>query len=498
MADISIDASVDVGDHSRLSLWAHTQTDQAEQHRRIMRLLSGEVLSREMSAAEIATELTAGGFPIKEEEVEARCAQLRVWGNVIPSVRSYRVATVAEWRKAKARYQASKLGARVAVQIDGIVTATDGAKEVARELMGVIAEQLDRVLAEITGPGAPDALASAVTTTFNAHREFRDSLRDFNNYLSGILSRYDIVGDEYLALKATLMRYVDMLGTDVRQHAPRIANLLTQLEPHFLEIIATLATWQTLTADDTELAQGRTEADWVWLAEWYAEGGVTSGPAAFRTATELALGQLLVNAKRILNDAGSGLSRRDDLLRLAKVLSTASDQEGHRLFANAFGVYSWRHLLLGDDENIQPSSNTSWWNAPNVDVPVTLRERGDRSARGRTAAVRDATMETELAYRAALAKMEERKLAAQELITAGALDNGVRLSVGAQELLQGQLTLIDQDTNTAENPESGFRLTREPISGTSTILFEEGKFTAYGYRLVITQVEGAAREEVAG
>ena len=487
----------DSGDLSRLSLYAHLHTEQTEQHRRIMRLLSGDILTREMSAAEIASELTASGFPITEDEVEARCTQLKGWGNVIPSVRNYRVTTIAELRRTKSRYQASKLGARVTAQSDAIVNATDGAKEVARELMGVIAEQLSRLLEESAGSNNPDLIAAAVTTTFNSHREFRDSLRDFTAYLAGILSRYDIVGDEYLALKTTLMRYIDILGTDVRQHAPRISALLARLQPRIPGIVETLSRWQTLTAEDTELGQGRTESDWAWLGEWYAADGDTSGPVAFRAATEQALGQLLVNAKRIVMDAGSGHSRRDDLLRLAKRFHGAEDEEAHRLFANAFGVYSWRHLLLGDDENIQPSANTSWWNAPNVDVPVTLRERGDRSARGRTATVRDPVLETQLAYRDAVVHMRRRKLAAEELIAAGTLD-GVRLSAGAQELLHAQLTLLDQTTDTSENREAGFLLRREPIVGVSTIHFDEGVFTVHGHRLTVTSTERQLRTEAAG
>ncbi|TFD49618.1 DUF2397 family protein [Cryobacterium frigoriphilum] len=479
---------------SRLSLYAHLHTEQTEQHRRIMRLLSGEILTREMSAAEIASELVASGFPITEDEVESRCTQLKGWGNVIPSIRNYRVTTIAELRRAKSRYQASKLGARVTSQSDDIVNATDGAKEVARELMGVIAEQLTRILEEITGGNNPDLIAAAVTTTFNSHREFRDSLRDFTAYLAGILSRYDIVGDEYLALKATLMRYIDILGTDVRQHAPRISALLTHLEPHFPGIINTLAVWQTLTVEGTELSQGRTASDWAWLGDWYAADGHASGPVAFRAATEQALGQLLVNAKRIVTDAGSGHSRRNDLLRLAKRFNIAEDEEAHRLFANSFGVYSWRHLLLGDDEKIQPSANTSWWNAPNVEVPISLRERGDRSARGRTATVRDAILETQLAHKDAIIQMQRRQLATVELIEAGTLD-GVRLSAAAQELLHAQLTLIDQSTDISENLEAGFRLHREPIIGVSTILFDEGVFTVHGHRLTVTSIQSQVRKE---
>ena len=485
-------------DPARLNLYSYLTAGQSEQHVRIMRVLAGEVLTRQMSAAEISAKLSSDGYTVNEEDVEARCKQLVDWGNIIPSVRNYRVATIAELRRTKSRYQASKLGVRIASDVDEILGADDGAKEVARELLDVIAEQLGRVLAELKSDRKPDAdaVASAVSTAFNNHQVFAGSLRDFNAYLGGVLARYDIVGEDFTVLKTTLMMYIDILRTDVRRHGPKIHDLLTQLEPHYRQVTDILASWQTLTLVGAERGQGRAESDWERLTSWYAESGENSGPWQFRTATEQALGQLLVNAKRILTDAGSGYSRRDDLIRLAGMFAVTDDGDAHRLFANTFGVYSWRHLLLGDSESVQPSANTSWWNAPQVDVPVTLRERGDRTARGRTSPVPDSTLETRLAYDAAARQVEIRRLAVTELLAAGTLD-GVKLSPVAQELLQDQITKMAGESGalSSDNRESGFTLRREPITGTSSVQFDGGMFTVYGFRYHATPIEEAVAEQ---
>ncbi|MET7464950.1 DUF2397 family protein [Nonomuraea sp. NPDC005501] len=49
-------------------------------------------------------------------------------------------------------------------------------------------------------------------------------------------------------------------------------------------------------------------------------------------------------------------------------------------------AYPSRHLLMGPDEtSARATPSTSWWEADPVEVPISLRLRGDRTARGRTA-----------------------------------------------------------------------------------------------------------------
>src|SRR6266705_3881403 len=49
-----------------------------------------------------------------------------------------------------------------------------------------------------------------------------------------------------------------------------------------------------------------------------------------------------------------------------------------------------RHLLIGPEEpDLSAGPGTSWWDCAPVDVPVSLRERGDRAARGRSSRVPD-------------------------------------------------------------------------------------------------------------
>jgi len=483
---------------SRRDLYRYLTFDHAPVYIRIMRVLGGEVLSREMSSAEIVSTLAD---EIDEEFVEARMAQLAAWGNVIPGVRNQRVTTVAELLRAKGRYQASKLGARVAREADDIIRAADGAREVARELLGVIVDQLVQLLTLLESDDSPEpgAVAASATSVFTNHQAFHGSLRDFYGYLNPVLSRYDLVGEEYQALKTVLIGYIDLIGAEDRRHSPRIFDTLTALEPRFDQIVELLADWQTLTDDNTERAPGRTRDEWENLVRWYNIDSDGSGRASLRLATDQALKQLLVNAKRIISNSGSGVSRRGDLIRLAGRFSSIEADEGHRLFADNFGMYPWRHLLLGDSEAAQPIASTSWWNAPPVDVPVSLRERGDRSARGRTSPIPDTTVFDEICLCEAQEEEARRQLGATELVAAGTLD-GVKLSAAAEELFLNEVSRMSVSSEPdaiSENLEAGFLLRREPIVGSSTVILSGGILTidACRYHVASLTVVQADAEE---
>src|SRR5207237_3677188 len=106
----------------------------------------------DLSAAEVATQLAERGLAIGRDVAEARCRQLVAWGNLVPAVRDARVSTVAEYIRSRSRYQVSKLGGRLHREAVAILHASDGAREVARELLGQIVQSLERILQMLDRP----------------------------------------------------------------------------------------------------------------------------------------------------------------------------------------------------------------------------------------------------------------------------------------------------------------------------------------------------------
>ena len=339
-------------DGSRHALFRYLTADEAADYLAIMDLFSATLLT-DLSAAEVTTQLAERGRSADRDLVEARCRQLVAWGNLVPSLRDAKVSTVAEYIRSRSRYQVSKLGGRLHREAVAILHASDGAREVARELLGQIVQSLDRILAMLAGHEIDaDALAGEVTTVFGNQRLFTDSVRDFYAYLAGILSRYDLGGEEYAQFKELLLVYIDLITADVNRHAPAVAHriglVLTLIDP-LLEALARLPGLTLPDGTPVERAQGRTRIDWEELAYWYDAHGA-SGPEQLRAAAGQALGQLITNAKRLLDSSGTGFSRRADFLRLARWFSAADDEGAHRLYAATFGAYPSRHLLFGPDE----------------------------------------------------------------------------------------------------------------------------------------------------
>jgi len=473
----------------RLTLYRYVTAENAAEYLQLMRLFT-ETLLTDLSAAEAHEALlrTVPGIALSVDDIEHRCRQLVTWGNLVPSVRDARVATVSEWLRSRSRYQASKLGGRVHRQVDDVLRASDGAREIARELLGGTVQTLERILAHLDSkPVDGDALASDVTTVFNNQRLFAESATDFYAFVQGRISRYDLGGPEYAAFKTMLLTYVDLISADVARHAPAVAALLEQIEERLDVVLTTLDALPGLPGDEqTERSPGRTRADWEELTAWYTGRRGRSGPTQLRAAADQALGQLIANAKRMLAAAGTGVSRRADLLRLAVWFDEADTATAHRIFDAAFGAYPARHLLGGPDEDSgRAGATTSWWDSDPVDVPLSLRERGDRTARGRTSRVPDPGLDRERLLAEAQAEADHKRAAAAELAAAGSL-NGAHLSPAARELLLDRLAdliAIDQvlvGPATSTDTDVDLIITATPVAGTKTVVHcSDGDLTVH-------------------
>ena len=470
-----------LADRSRHGLFRYLTADESADYLAIMDLFSATLLT-DLSAAEVAAELAERGLAVDRDIAETRCRQLVAWGNLVPSLRDARVSTVAEYIRSRSRYQVSKLGGRLHREAVAILHASDGAREVARELLGQIVQSLDRILAMLDRNQIDaDALAGEVTTVFGNQRVFTESVRDFYAYLAGILSRYDLGGEEYAQFKELLLVYIDLITADVNRHAPAVAHRIGSVLELIDPLLDALTQLPSLTLPDgtpVERSQGRTRSDWERLASWYDASYGASGPEQLRAAAGQALGQLITNAKRLLDSSGTGFSRRADFLRLARWFSTADDDGAHRLYAAAFGAYPSRHLLFGPDEpDPRVGPTTSWWDSDPVHVPLSLRERGDRARRGRSSRVPDPTADRLRLTADARHEAEQRQDAAAELALTGSLD-GATISPAARDLLLDLVAdLLARHRDETDDHEVSLRLRAVP--GPDTVVTSSDGTTTF-------------------
>ncbi|MDN5794873.1 MAG: DUF2397 domain-containing protein [Intrasporangium sp.] len=157
---------------------------------------------------------------------------------------------------------------------------------------------------------------------------------------------------------------------------------------------------------------------------------------------------LLLNLRRIVAGAEREHGRYAELLRLVHWFDEADDATAHALWASVFGLDPSRHVgfaVTEADEHTPPT--TSWLAGPRAQVPVMLRETGQRRIAGRSGRAEDFTeakqrrlaehaRREEARRRAEHARREEaRRRAVAEIARHRGRLERVRLSDAAREAL---------------------------------------------------------------
>lgn len=176
-----------------LLLYRYLTTEHHGEYIAVMDVFCATLLA-DMSALDVRNRILDVGLDIALDTVEERCLQLVVWTNLMKSPRDPHVPTVVAYQHAQKRFQVTPRGSRLHRQVREIMRMGDGAREVARELLGSMVVLLDQIIERVVGEDLVDAeaLAADVTTVFNNQQLFTDSVRDFYAYLGTVLTRYDL------------------------------------------------------------------------------------------------------------------------------------------------------------------------------------------------------------------------------------------------------------------------------------------------------------------
>lgn len=495
----------------RLNAYTYLSAPERLEHVAIMRVFCGTLLA-DLSVPDIMAKLRqadASAAGLDADTLTVRLEQLVQWGNLLRSSHTVNASSISEYQRSRSRYQLSKLGERIQRDADGVLAEADAAREVSNELLALVERGLRELADIVTAPGGvePQDGLERISTLFVQFTEFADSIRDFYAYLGQVLSRYDLNSAEYQGFKELLLDYVEAITEDVAFRAPRISAALDTLWPHIPALLDRLNSHaQGLTGLSAQAqaqgesrpevriqrSRGREFADWEGLRGWFSDtDGQGSQVDQLRDATLRALQSLLANAKRMLRSATGEMSRRKDLLRLARWFDEAAPRDAHDIAVAAFGLYGARHLGIPPATDEVVPAYTSWWTGPVVEVPVALRERGSRAQRGRASAVEDHSAQKQLLREAARQRAAARAAAADELRSASGRFAEVRLTSAALGLLlellatalgnaqlsrpvstDGERTAgFDLDSAGSEDAELRIRLTVRRTAGTRTVLY---------------------------
>lgn len=496
----------------RLRLYGYASAPEAPTYVAIMRLFVGALLA-EWSAHDLAER----GIDLPIEVIEERLRYLEQHGNLLTSPREVRVTTIAEYQRQPARYTATSLGVRVQRQVEEVLAAAGGAREVPRELLAAVANRLAELATRATtalGRADPTELAEQVATVFLQFEAFASSVTDFYSYVGSVLARADLDDDEWIGFKHLLIDYLETIVESVTRHSATIRRALDRLRPALPMLLDRIAAadpaGERLRAaspggEGVERVRGRSMDDWLELQVWFGDGDDReAGAQKLRAAAVRAVGALLQNVKRMNSASSRETSLRRHFLRLAGWFDDATPEEAHVLFTSAFALYGARNLGVSLDADVADAlpATASWWTAPPARVPVSLRERGDRTPRGRVSPVADNRVQKERLVEERRRLADERDRAVDELLAVGNRLDEMRLSGPAFQVL---LELLAQATAqfgpdlagaTAALVDAEVVLRVEPFEGTMTLRSVLGSLVIDGFRLVVVP-RAAGRRPVA-
>lgn len=504
-------------DHARL-LFRYLAVPEWRDYRTILGVFAGTFFA-EFTPEEVAAEPAVVDDGIDPAAVPDRLKSLRGWGNLTVSSSVGNPSSLEDYYRRHNRYLITRAGQEVFQIVEGVLSAVD---EIAVVQAGRL-RGLDRALRELGEHAAEnfegasaEELADKVRAVFDAHALFTTELTEFFADLNQWQSRYDLNADQVQLFAGVLVSYVSEQLAEIERMARPIARRLKSILPRLPVLLDALRSGPGLATrvDDAGLAgsvavrhlPGSAAKDWEHLAEWFvAPAGRASRLDQLTRQAVAAVRTLTANVTRLSRAGLGATSRRSDFLRLARFFDRAATaDDAHEIAAAAFGLVSCRRLgtLCADADDPEPST-TPWRDAPKAVVPVSLRQRGDVTQRGRPTPLRDRRRQREWMQRDRELKRVSREAAAAELLSCAdrhGCINGAEVSVAGFLMLRDLISQSGHgggahaDKRTAA--ESGVRCTVQRREGASTtVKCPEGRLVMHGLAVSVTAVEEPAHTQ---
>lgn len=441
-------AGVAAGDLPGRLLFRYVTVDEWRDYRAIMGVFAGTSFA-EFTPDDVAQRLDGSDRRrLDVTVVAARLEQLRTWGNLTVSSSVGNPSSLADYYKRRNRYLITPAAQEVHDVVEGVLSRVDDVRDVSTGRLGAIRVALEQLASLDPTSAEPERLRDAVRAVFDPMAAFTTEVTQFFAAINEWQSRYDLDEDEFRLFAEVLVGYVAERLGEIEQLSRPIGHLLVDLEPAVPQLVAHMGRGLADRVERAGLAAsvstghvpGSTQQDWEHLAAWFVpQLGRPPRLERLRRDAVSAIRTLTQNLTRLSREGVGAASRRADFLRLAQFFDQAAGvgpDHVHRVAAAALGAYPSSHYgVAAADVDDPVSPMTSWWDAPGAPVPISLRERGDRTNRGTASPVRDRSTERKLL----LLRREEAQRARRRIdaeLLALALVDGASLSAPAFARLQ--------------------------------------------------------------
>jgi uncharacterized protein (TIGR02677 family) len=402
-----------------------------------------------------------------------------------------RAGSLARYRNRQSVYQFSELGYRAYVAVEDVLAARISDANLSRLVFSDILDDL-KALARATKEGDKDQVYRRLSRLDTVLDDMSRRAAQFHLTLGEIVRSTDTSPDTFLRYKNALLTHMADFMAELDRYLPRVAAAVEEVhQEEMLRLAAQADDRPFLSHDDRQDDWFRR---WSALRAWFApDAGANeedqSRAEGLRTATRAAVSGVIALLRQVTEAQRGGVNRTSQLRHLAEWLFNAPDEPAaHALATAAFNLRSARHLGGAHDDTDLISSRATWWDAPGVEVSVTLFRRGKAPASGVPQPARNnQALKAELARRQAAARQAERQ-AARSLLANGAhhralSDEETRVLLRLLTLATEARTVVSGRLTTATGGNDVLTMRLIPSEAGSTVLTRTGVLHLPGFEL---------------
>jgi uncharacterized protein (TIGR02677 family) len=388
-------------------LFRFTTTDRADLHTAVMQVFgeANERLVTALTLDDVRAGLEGVGWlaHLDDDELGHTLKMLVAWQLLdVSQDHARQYASAEEYERKNLLYALTRRGEAAfdGVQHALVQLSATGALQAA--VLDAIADRLaslHRLLSD--GAGDDRRIYIALVELENHLNGLRTNTRQFNNELQRLLRDDAAEAAVFQDVKAATVAYLEDYLVDLETQARRIAEGIGRIEEfgvvtlHHRALVG--ADLPSLPGQDPAprwLAQRA--ARWEGLQHWFRpDDGSRPRVEDLRGVAQRAIVSLLRILERLREARRRPTNTAADFRTLARWFAACPEEEdAHRLWNAAFGMWPARHAHLAADDPEATPAATAWADAPPVPVSPVLRARGriDHATPGRgvrdTAALR--------------------------------------------------------------------------------------------------------------
>jgi len=412
-----------------------------------------------------------------------------------------RAGSLARYRNRQSVYQFSELGYRAYAAVEDVLSARIRDANLSRLVFSDILDDL-RSLAVAVRDGDGEQVYRRLSRLDAVLDDMSRRAAQFHLMLGEIIRSTDTSPDTFLRYKNALLTHMADFMAELDRYLPRLAASVTEIENAGP---GTEALLRHAAAADERPLMGRDELledwrrRWAALRAWFAPDQFGESRAAgLRTATRAAVSGVIALLRQVTEAQRGGVNRSSQLRHLAAWVFSAPDEgAAYALMSAALNLRSARHLGGAHDDAEQISQRATWWDAPGVDISVTLFRRGKAPSPGVPQPVRSqAAIRAELRRRQSAVRAAERA-AAGRLLEAGAHgrildDTQTRVLLRLLTLATEARTVVAGRVASGSGGSDVLTMRLVPSAEGSAVRTENGVLHLPGFRLELAPAGRAA------